>query len=194
MNVKGVSDRVSAGGVRSEPLSTEQANAMTRDPAAHFDQYRPSVMGEAAKAGLRGAATGAVLGAGLTIASALWDKRRLDKEDVAAAVKNAGQGAVTGGVASSLSVACRSTVAGSVAAGAVGVWGAVKGSKDQADAVTEALVSSAGMVVHAQTVVLCAPVLGPAALLVGMVMRQHACGFMRRRVAGNAATAASTPA
>lgn len=187
VNVKGVSDHIAAGGVRSEPLSAEQGNAMVRDPAAHFDQYRPSTAWGAAQAGVWGAGTGVVLGAGVPIASALWAKKRVDQEDIAAAKKGAMWGAVTGGLGCAASVVSGSTIVGSAAAGAVGMWGAVRRSKDRAEAVREVMVSSASVVAGVGAAALAAPVLGTVGAIVAAPVAATYAGSYARAAAGGGA-------
>ncbi len=128
VNIKGVSDHIAAGGVRSEPITAEQGNAMVRDPAAHFDQYRPSTVSGAVKAGAVGAGMGAVVGAVVTLASALWTKGRVDKKDAVNAANNAAVGAVTTGLANSVSFLAGSSVAGMAVTTALAVGHAVRRS------------------------------------------------------------------
>lgn len=164
--LEGVSDRISAGRVASEPLSIRHGNQLVRDPAAHFDQYRPSVAKLAVRAGAWGAGAGALLGAGVALGSSFWTKGQCDEGDVAGVVAGAVWGVATGALTGFISVLARSTVAGSAAAGAVGVWGAVEGCTDERVAVQKAAASFASIAGGVCAGSLCARCLSPAAAAV----------------------------
>lgn len=181
VNVDGVSDRVSARGIHSEPISLEEGNAMVRDPAAHFNQYRPNVVSGAVKAGAVGAGMGAVVGAVVTLASALWTKGRIDKKDAVDATKNAVKCGAVGGLASSVSFLVGSSMAGTAVTTVLTVRDAVVRSKDRSEAVREAVVGAGTIAATSMgTVSLCAAAsLGPAAIVVSPVVVFCSSGWVR---------------
>ncbi len=192
VTIEGVADHISAGGVRSEPLSAEQGNKLVQNPAAHFDQYRPSVAKLAARAGAWGAGTGAVLGAGMALGSSFWTKGRCDEEDVAGVVEGAVWGVATGALAGFVSVLARSTAAGSAAAGVLGVWGAARECTDEREAVHKAVVSFASIAGGVCAASLCVRSLSPAAAaVVGPLAALCVSGWVLRGVGGGDAGADS---
>ncbi|KAG2446015.1 hypothetical protein HXX76_000617 [Chlamydomonas incerta] len=171
---RGIASRMEAGGVASDPLTVEAADRMAANPTAHYEALRPSLVAEAARAGVVGAGMGAGVGAGVATATRLVQKKgRLDKEDAKVIGESAAVGAASAGVGNMLGTLAQSTVVGGLAAGAVGtVYSAAK-CPDRASAVQEVAVGMAGVAASVTAVAACtaagilsAPVIGPVTALV----------------------------
>ncbi|KAG2495330.1 hypothetical protein HYH03_006600 [Edaphochlamys debaryana] len=121
VNARGVADRITAGGVSSDPLTLAEGNAATADPTVHFNKYRPNLVADSARAGVVGAGVGAAVGAAVAVGATLATKGRIDYEDAAVVGESAAVSAAAGGVGSLVGVATRSSPFGALAAGTVGV-------------------------------------------------------------------------